>query len=146
MAYAYIVNNEIIEYPLYPQDIINKFSNVSFSNPFVPPDNYVWVEEQTMPGTQYDEKVIKDGIKFIDGVPTLTWRIEKKTQDEIDLAIYQMAGSIRRSRNDRLHRSDWTQILDAPVDQKAWQEYRQKLRDITKQETFPFSVTWPEQP
>lgn len=27
-----------------------------------------------------------------------------------------------------------------------WAEYRQKLRDITKQEGFPYNVIWPEEP
>lgn len=57
-----------------------------------------------------------------------------------------LANSIRELRNELLLSSDWTQTLDAPVDRNAWADYRQKLRDITKQETFPWTVSWPEKP
>jgi hypothetical protein len=53
---------------------------------------------------------------------------------------------IRSKRNSLLVSSDWTQVVDAPVDQTAWATYRQQLRDITDQEGFPYSVTWPTEP
>lgn len=52
----------------------------------------------------------------------------------------------RQERNTLLAASDWTQVADAPVDQAAWATYRQDLRDITSQETFPNEVTWPVPP
>jgi hypothetical protein len=57
-----------------------------------------------------------------------------------------VAKSIRAERNRLLSESDWTQVLDAPVDQDAWATYRQALRDITSQEGFPHSVVWPTKP
>ena len=51
-----------------------------------------------------------------------------------------------RKRNRLLYECDWTQVADAPVDQAAWAAYRQELRDITSQETFPSEVTWPVAP
>lgn len=56
------------------------------------------------------------------------------------------AKEIRQIRNQKLIDSDWTQVLDAAVDQTAWATYRQQLRDITAQDDFPFDVTWPEEP
>jgi hypothetical protein len=53
---------------------------------------------------------------------------------------------VRQERNALLVSSDWTQVADAPVDQAAWATYRQELRDITSQETFPNEVTWPVPP
>lgn len=41
---------------------------------------------------------------------------------------------------------DWTQVADAPVDKAAWATYRQALRDITSQVSFPDSITWPTEP
>ena len=58
----------------------------------------------------------------------------------------QLATQIRAERDAKLLASDWTQVADAPVDQTAWATYRQALRDITGQETFPESVIWPEVP
>ena len=54
--------------------------------------------------------------------------------------------SIRNTRNQLLKESDWTQISDATVNKEVWLTYRQALRDITTQEGFPFTVTWPTQP
>jgi hypothetical protein len=51
-----------------------------------------------------------------------------------------------RKRNRLLYECDWTQVADAPVDQAAWAAYRQELRDVTSQETFPSEVTWPVAP
>jgi hypothetical protein len=56
------------------------------------------------------------------------------------------AKSVRTSRNEKLKESDWTQVIDSPVDQTVWATYRQALRDVTAQEGFPWTITWPEQP
>lgn len=53
---------------------------------------------------------------------------------------------IRSLRNSLLTASDWTQLADAPVDKAAWATYRQALRDITAQESFPNTVDWPVAP
>ena len=58
----------------------------------------------------------------------------------------EAAKGIRTERNRLLSESDWTQVIDAPVDQDAWAEYRQALRDITSQEGFPRNVVWPTKP
>ena len=58
----------------------------------------------------------------------------------------ERAEAVRADRNDRLAASDWTQVADAPVDKAAWATYRQALRDITTQQGFPWSVTWPAEP
>jgi hypothetical protein len=36
-------------------------------------------------------------------------------------------------RNEQLFRTDWTQVLDSPVDKVAWAAYRQALRDLPAQ-------------
>jgi hypothetical protein len=58
----------------------------------------------------------------------------------------EQAKSVRTSRGEKLKDSDWTQVADAPVDQAAWATYRQALRDVTGQEGFPWTITWPTQP
>jgi hypothetical protein len=55
------------------------------------------------------------------------------------------AAEIRTERDAKLAESDWTQVVDAPVDQAAWATYRQALRDIPAHANFP-SLTetdWP---
>lgn len=56
----------------------------------------------------------------------------------------EQAKNVREQRNRLLADSDWTQLVDAPVDSAIWAAHRQALRDITKQDGFPFNVVWPE--
>jgi hypothetical protein len=47
-----------------------------------------------------------------------------------------------------LKNCDWTQLADAPLtpEKKAlWLAYRQALRDIPAQQTYP-TITWPDPP
>lgn len=72
--------------------------------------------------------------------------IRQFTVEEIAAADAATVNSVRASRTQLLKESDWTQVSDAPVDKAAWAEYRQKLRDITDQDGFPYSVVWPIKP
>jgi hypothetical protein len=58
----------------------------------------------------------------------------------------EQAKSVRAQRGEKLKDCDWTQVADAPVDKQAWATYRQALRDITSQDGFPWTLTWPTQP
>ena len=58
----------------------------------------------------------------------------------------EQAKSVRQTRDDKLADCDWTQVADAPVDKTVWATYRQALRDITAQEGFPWTITWPDVP
>jgi len=56
---------------------------------------------------------------------------------------------ILAQRNDLLKETDWTQLPDVEltVEQVSlWREYRQKLRDITKDFTNPDDVVFPTKP
>ena len=59
------------------------------------------------------------------------------------------AEEARAKRDKLLADTDWTQTLDAPIDaetREAYRAYRQALRDITEQDGFPDTITWPELP
>lgn len=58
----------------------------------------------------------------------------------------EQAKAIRQQRGEKLKETDWTQVADAPVDKALWAAYRQALRDVTTQEGFPWTVTWPVEP
>jgi len=58
----------------------------------------------------------------------------------------QLAAQARSQRDALLSGSDWTQVPDAPVNQAAWAEYRQALRDLPQQAGFPTEITWPQIP
>jgi hypothetical protein len=57
-----------------------------------------------------------------------------------------LATEARAKRNSLLARSDWTQVVDAPVDQLAWATYRQELRNVPEQPDFPETINWPVAP
>lgn len=69
----------------------------------------------------------------------------KMTPEEIE-NLAPTSNQARAYRNNLLAASDWTQSPDAPVNIEAWKEYRQALRDITKQGGFPMNIKWPEVP
>jgi hypothetical protein len=56
------------------------------------------------------------------------------------------AKAVRDQRTKLLQESDWTQVLDAPLDRTAWANYRQVLRDVPEQIGFPWNVQWPQKP
>lgn len=53
----------------------------------------------------------------------------------------------KRERDKLLAETDWTQVVDTPLtDQKRdrYKKYRQELRDISKQKSFPHNIIWPQ--
>jgi hypothetical protein len=68
------------------------------------------------------------------------------TPEEIVAADNRAATRARQLRTRLLTESDWTQVLDAPVERADWASYRQSLRDITAQEGFPHNIIWPKKP
>lgn len=61
----------------------------------------------------------------------------------------ELADRIRRDRDKKLEETDFFVMPDYPSDPKDLEEvktYRQALRDITKQSSFPKDVAWPELP
>jgi hypothetical protein len=69
-----------------------------------------------------------------------------KTAEEIQLDTNNKAAEVRTQRNQELKDSDWTQVADSPVDKTAWATYRQALRDVTSQQSFPWTINWPSKP
>ncbi len=60
-----------------------------------------------------------------------------------------LAAAALAQRDQLLRDTDWTQVLDAPLDEEsrtAVRTYRQALRDIERQEGFPREILWPELP
>lgn len=53
--------------------------------------------------------------------------------------------TVRAHRDQMLLSTDWWCISDRTPTQ-AQLDYRQALRDLTKQEGFPHNVVWPDRP
>ena len=86
---------------------------------------------------------------LVDGEWVVTWEVTPATARAIEDRTEDQAASVRVDRDQRLQASDWTQLLDSPLtaeEKTAWADYRQQLRDVTTQESFPWDVVWPAVP
>jgi hypothetical protein len=66
----------------------------------------------------------------------------------MDTEVQEFINKLLAERLSLLSSSDWTQLPDVPlteVQKTEWAIYRQKLRDITKQQEFPL-VSMPTPP
>jgi hypothetical protein len=119
--------------PQLTEEIINDFGgDVVFEGPQAQPTRY--------------QVAFRDGVEQIDGKWFTKYSVADM-DDEAKAAVdASQAKAVRADRNQRLKDSDWTQVLDAPVDKAAWATYRQALRDVTAQAGFPWDVQWPEMP
>lgn len=87
-------------------------------------------------GPSFSDMVV-DGVTVTAAEQEASYKAQKDSEQ---------AKSVRDSRTQKLKDSDWTQVADAPVDKAVWATYRQALRDISSQSTFPWDVQWPTQP
>lgn len=137
----------------------------SITGAIVLKDMIVWpktgpVEEGTDPseGEEAQEFVLfettaEDWLRYYTSGNTLYFTnlpvpepVPEPTPEEIK---ERLAAQIRSQRNALLDDTDWTQLLDAPIDEASREEvrvYRQALRDIPEQEGFPEEVVWPDVP
>ena len=77
-----------------------------------------------------------------DGVTTT--KAEHETAYQAQLNATAAAG-VRTTRDAKLAETDWTGMSDVTMAAEM-AAYRQALRDITGQEGFPHTVTWPDKP
>jgi len=79
----------------------------------------------------------------------VTARPEEEIEAERETASQPTEAQARAQRDRLLAETDWTQVLDAPIDTKtreAYRIYRQALRDVPEQAGFPAAIVWPELP
>lgn len=147
MNYVYVEGGKIIE---GPRGLPRSWRNISGLN-LLNNDSLKslgWLPVRLEEGTP-DEKFL--GSAFTIGenevVETKQWR--KHTAEEKQEIEVQKAKQVRSERNQKLKDSDWTQVLDAPLDsngKNSWTVYRQALRDVPSQQGFPWTVVWPTEP
>lgn len=87
--------------------------------------------------------------EFINNQGQRRWDGEKVVEYARVATDDELAATIRAQRDRLLAETDYLLMPDYPIAGEALDAlavYRQALRDITKQETFPLSVTWPDKP
>lgn len=105
------------------------------------------VFETPAPTTTIYQTAFKDGVEQdAKGKWVWKWSISEMDDEAKAAKDAEAAKGVRASRDRMLSESDWTQVLDAPVDQTAWAQYRQALRDLPAQSGFPHTITWPTKP
>jgi hypothetical protein len=92
------------------------------------------------------QKRIEGPALFQDGVWVQQYIVTPLDEDERQIEANSKSLQVREDRNFLLASSDWTQVIDAPVNQNEWAVYRQALRDLTNQTGFPWTVNWPTKP
>ena len=102
-----------------------------------------------------DEELVKAGYTGPYILPEFNNKVERLFWDSNKLKFFvdpisdeELWENIRKERNERLQLSDWTQVLDLPLEKNylAWQDYRQILRDIPQSFNSPLEVKWPTEP
>jgi hypothetical protein len=150
--YALIENNVVKKYPYSVTDLKKANPNTSF--PAKPTEEVCYAYGLrlvyfTTPPEITSSQVMTEGLPVFNAESNRweqVWEVRDKTPEELEAETQAKAAEVRQQRDDLLAQSDWTQVLDAPVDQVAWADYRQALRDVPQQEGFPWNVIWPDTP
>ncbi len=150
------------QWPFTEQDLdpLMKKPNVNFK-----PNEVEYVEPVPLAKPSINEmtqEVVEAHPVELDGVWTQQWSVVDKystytdedgvvhTKEEQETAAQDIedratAGVVRIDRNGRLHDTDFYALSDTVMSAEMT-TYRQALRDITKQDGFPNSITWPISP
>lgn len=98
-------------------------------------------------GWQDNHVLITDTeVSDINGWTYLKGYAPKKSDEQ---KLNDLAATIRSKRNSLLAETDYLLMPDYPIPEEYLEkvkEYRQQLRDITKQDEFPKNVTFPNFP
>lgn len=152
MQFLRIENGQIAEYPIYLNEMKNRFPDLDFLN----------IEETELPE---DYKIVlTSGVidpnylsDYVEGMPAFdptdnafkqVWTEVPTTGTEREKRLQSMALSARNARNMRLRHSDSLVAVDrweaySEEEKNKIRNYRQALRDITTQEGFPVTINWP---
>jgi len=104
-------------------------------------ENYILSFRPIVP--QEEPRVDARNAEYIAGLVKEPTKLSSKVINAKKAAI--------QKRATMLYGSDWTQLPDAQAsldeeEKIRWKQYRQDLRDITKQHGWPLDVIWPKQP
>ena len=132
---------------LTDQEFRRKHKNTSFSRLLDEElldafDTDVIFEGPQKQGPEPYSQTYRDGIECIKGKWYTKYSIRQQDKEPIDK---QRADGVRIRRDNLIKESDWRAVSDRELEPE-WKEYRQALRDISKQEGFPHDVKWPTDP
>lgn len=152
MYLALIINNSVASYPYGITEF--RKDNPTISLPIYPTEEQL--NEQNIYIISPTNKPVYDPVRqsCSEDTPVYTdkweqsWKIEDLSEQEINNNIQQQWSIVRLERDQLLKDCDWTQLPDVPLleeDKQKWADYRQALRDVTKQQD-PYNIVWPIEP
>ena len=130
--------------------ILAKYSNTSFPKPvtndIIESLGYATIGEGVQPSlTAPYESAQRDGIQEVSGKWQTKWKVVTATGDAKTAVDTQANLSQRNQRNEKLAKTDYLALSDVTMSD-AWKTYRQALRDVPTQASFPHTITWPTKP
>jgi len=150
--YIKTTNGQVETYP-YSIGLLRK-DNPQTSFPANPTDKLLaeWnvypVQSTNQPKVDYTKNV-NEGTPVNENGWKQVWVVTDATAEEISQRTEDQASNVRSERDQKLFESDWVVIKSMETDVPeidAWKSYRQALRNVPQQSSFPWNVNWPEQP
>lgn len=139
MFKALVENGAIIRYP---------YMGSAFF-PVPPRASVTDVSPTPMPPPLEGRKAVEIEPRNINGEWFQNWDYIDISPAEALVQDETQARLVRERRNALLVETDWTQFTDSPLSapqKEAWATYRQALRDVPEQASFPWDIVWPTQP
>jgi hypothetical protein len=138
-------NGQVEKFPYTTQDLRRDKLPTTFPKDI--PD-WMLAEYDVYPVTRADRPAHDELTQFLvrDLAPALTdgaWVIGYTVEN---IPIEDAVRNVRQRREGLIQKTDWMALSDSPDMTESWKEYRQALRDITSQSSFPYSVEWPTKP
>lgn len=151
--FAKIINGVVVKYPYTEADLKDDNPQTCFPKN-IPTEMFKeWGAEPVNPTSPPPGPQIYTETTPVFNAETGSWETawvgRDRTPEEILEQTENQTKKIRNQRNELLANSDWVVIraLETGTPMSSdWVGYRQFLRDITKQPTFPWDIVWPLEP
>ena len=109
-------------------------------------DVYPYTQKEQPTCDEKTQKIVDGGFDQDEsGNWTKIWNIVEKTPEELAEWIESKKQQVRSQRDTLIAQTDYLALSDNTLSPEI-SAYRQALRDITTQEGFPESVSWPTKP
>jgi hypothetical protein len=155
MYYIKIVEGNPIGYPLSEQNIRESLPNISLPLVLKPEDileyGYIPFQFSLPPEVQRFQSIVEIDPELVDGIMIQRFSLREMGEQEKQAIIDTELEKSRNLQKSLLADSDWTELSSVRAKHSeewadAWNEYRTLLRDVDKQESWPFDLSWPKIP
>ena len=145
--YIKVVDGVIEKYPYSFLDLKKDNPNTSFPIGYSNEEGLAALDVYILRLTERPEESEIDPLtqQIVEGTPILQDDVWTQVWEIENLPQHVAETNVRSRRTYLLDKSDYKALVDNNMSQE-WVDYRQALRDITTQDGFPYSVSWPSKP